>query len=68
MSLVLLVSDSEKIRPLRVCGGTCGGTLKAKAYGYALWQVCSVALCHKIRITRCFKFYHNPPYWRLGAL
>jgi hypothetical protein len=26
----------NKIRPLRVCGGTCGGTLKAKAYGYAL--------------------------------
>jgi hypothetical protein len=36
----------KKIRPLRVCGGTCGVTMKAKSYGYALYQVCSVALCH----------------------
>jgi hypothetical protein len=35
--------------------------MKAKAYGYA----CSVALCHQIRIARCFIFFHNPPYWSL---
>jgi hypothetical protein len=37
LSVLLPVSDSKKIRLLRVCVGTCGGTLKAKAYGYAMY-------------------------------